>query len=121
MLLSAVHRLVHLRLEVFVEILQHVGPLLLAFGDGIEFLLHLGGEIVVEHIGEVFEQEVVHHESDVCRQQFALLAAHGLCLLCGWDGVSLQRVDGECALVALAVAFLHVSSLLYGADGWCVG
>ena len=72
-LLTAVHCLLYRWLETLIELLHHVSPFLIAFSNLIKILLHLGSEVVVHNFLEVFHQKVVYHDSDIGRQQLALL------------------------------------------------
>ena len=117
MLVAAVHGVLHFRDEVVVERLHHIRPCLLALGDLIEVLLHLGGEVIVHDLIEVFHQEVVHYDTDVRRNQFALLGADNL--LAGFlaDLSAFQRDDGKGTLFTFLVTLLYVLTLLDGGDG----
>ena len=116
---AGVYGLLHHRLEVVVEVLHHVRPLLLALGYLVELLLYLGREVVVHDAWEVFHEEVVDHDAYVGWQQLALVAARHLGAGGLGDGVALERVDGVVPLFALVVAFVYVFALLYGA--YCGG
>ncbi len=76
------------------ELAQHRPPLLLAAGDGVEILLQLGGEVVVDVAGEVVDQQVVDHPADVLGEEGALLQAH---VLAGHQGVHDRGVGGGAA------------------------
>ena len=56
-------------LERLPELLQRIGPGLLAARDGVELVLHGGGEAVVEVTAEVGAQEVVDDLADVGRDE----------------------------------------------------
>ena len=75
MLLTGIQRLVHYRFKALVESLHHTRPFLFALGNLIEVMLHLGSEVIVHDFLEVIHQEVVHHDTDICRQQFSLIRA----------------------------------------------
>ena len=66
------------RVEGLVEAGDHLAPVLLAFGDHVELLLHLGGEVEVHDRGEVLHEEIVHHHADVRGEQLLLLGTHVL-------------------------------------------
>ena len=76
MCISAVHGVFYLRDEVIIEMMHHVCPFLLTFGNLIEVKFHLGGEIVVHDVVEVLYQEVIDHDADIRRNQFAFLRAY---------------------------------------------
>ena len=86
MLAAGIHHLAYFRLEVLVECLHPLVPFGLSFGNVIKLLFHIGCEVVVHDAREVFHQEVVDNDSDICRQQFPLFVAcyfllHSLCHL----------------------------------------
>ena len=99
-----------------VEVFQHVGPLLFALSDGVELLLYVGGKVIVEHLREVLQEEVIDHQTDVGRLQFSLVAAGGLGLGSVCYSVSLEGVYRKGSVFALLVALLHIAALLYGTD-----
>ena len=111
----------HGGLELLVELMHHLVPLRLAFGNLIEVLLHVGREVVVHDIGEVLHEEVVHDDADVGGQQLALLRAGHFLLRLRGDLLAFQCVDGERALLALLVAFVNVFALLDGGNSRCIG
>ena len=117
---TCIHHLLYGRLKFSVEVLHHVGPLLLAVGYLVELLLYLGGEVIVHDGGEVLHEEVVDNDAYVGRQQLALLIARKLHLACRCDDESAQCVDDVRALFALLVTLYNVLTLLYGGDGRCV-
>ena len=117
---TCIHHLLYGRLKFAVEVLHHVGPLLLAVGYLVELLLYLGCEVIVHDVGEVLHKEVVHYNTYVGGQQLALLIARKLHLTCRCDDESAQCVDDVRALFAFLVALYNVLTLLYGGDGRCV-
>ena len=96
---------------------HHVCPLLLAVGNLVELLLHLGGEVIVHDGGEVLDEEVVHYDADVCREKLALLVASHLHLACLRNLESAERVNDITSLLAFLVALHHVLALLNGGNG----
>ena len=111
---TCIHHLLYGRLKFSVEVLHHVGPLLLAVGYLVELLLYLSGEVIVHDGGEVLHEEVIDNDAYVGRQQLALLIARKLHLACRCDDESAQCVDDVRALFALLVALDNVFALLYG-------
>ena len=73
----------------------------------------MGSEVIVHDIGEVLYQEIVHHRTDIGRDELTFLASYHLFLLAGVDLLSFQRVDGIRMRLSLFVALLHITSLLY--------
>ena len=66
--LTGVQRFLYRRFEVFVKMLHHRRPLLLAFGNLVEVLLHFGREVIVHDGGERIHEEVVDNDTHVSRQ-----------------------------------------------------
>ena len=121
MLLAGIHGLLNSGLKVLVELLDHIGPLLPALGNIIELLLHLGSEIVVQNLREIFHQEIVHHHTDICGEQFSLVATGHFLTTLGRNLDALKDINGVFALLTFLVTFLHVLTLLNGRDGGGVG
>ena len=90
---TSVYYLLNIRFEARVEVAHHIGPWLLAFSNLVKLLFYAGREVVVHDVGEVFNQEVVHHDTNVGRQQFALLVARYLNLCFLSNLYATQRVD----------------------------
>ena len=107
------------RLEVLVEVLEHGVPVFLSLCDGVELLLHVGGEVVVHDVREVLHEEVVYDGADVCREQLSLLATRHLGLRLCRHLVSGEGIDGVRPFFTLLVALDDVFALLYG--GYCRG
>ena len=74
MLSPDVHSVLNNRFEVLVEITHHVSPFLLALGNLVKLLLHLGGEVIIHDSGEILQEEVVDNDTDVCGHEFTLVA-----------------------------------------------
>ena len=92
----------------------------LAIGYLVELLLHCCCEVIVHDFGEIFEQEVIYHNTNVCRHKFRLFGTECLlALFCGNLSVS-QCYDVVLACAAGLVALLDISALLYCADSRCV-
>ena len=71
--MAVVHRILYRWFEVTVESLHHCSPLLIALGNLIEILLDFSREVIVHNLCEVLHQKVIHYDTDVGRQQFALV------------------------------------------------
>ena len=122
MLTALLKHLLALRLELLVELLHGLLPVLLALGYLVEVLLHVGREVIVDDILEVGNKEVVHHCSCIRWQELSLLMAHHFALLAFLDVLArLQREQLIGTLLTLLVTLLHVFALLDGGDGWRVG
>ena len=57
-------------MEFFIECFQNGGPLLVTFGYFVELLFDARSEVVVKDVREVLYQEVIDHNTGVCRHQF---------------------------------------------------
>ena len=75
----------HFRVEQFIEIGNLVVPFCLTFSDMVEFLLHVGSEVVVHDVGEIFHKEIVDHHTHVGRDELVFLVAVRLFLLRFFD------------------------------------
>ena len=117
MLLTAVDGTLHRRFKLLVERVHHVRPLLITLGYLIEILLHLGGEVVIHNLCEVFHQEVVDHNTDIGRNQLTFLRTNHLLTGLLVDLLALQLIDSIRTILTFLVALLHILSLLDGADG----
>ena len=117
MLCPDVHRLLNHRLEVVIELTHHIGPLLISFGNLVEFLLHFGREVVVHDSREILQQEVIHHDSYISGHQLALVITGYLsaCLL--GNLFALEDNGDELAFLTLFVSLVNILTLLDGADG----
>ncbi len=107
-------------MERLVEAADHLAPVLLALGDHVELLFHLGGEVEVHDVGEVFNEKIVHHHADVGGEELLLL---GTGILCGGLVADIAVRQGEDAVRTLdtvAIFLHHVAALLHGADGGCI-
>ena len=120
-LAAGVEGLVNGRLKALIEVLQHLVPVLLAFGDRVETLLYAGREVIVHDVGEVLNEEIIDHRSDVRWQQFALLVACKFFLCLCRNLLCAEGVDGVCALFAFLVTLHNVLALLDGGDCRGVG
>ena len=61
-----------------VEVVHHLVPLLLAFGNLVEVLFNLRREVIVHDTGEMLHEEVVDHDADVGGNKLALVRAGNL-------------------------------------------
>ena len=77
MLHSHVKSLVDRWVELVVEIFYLIVPWELPFGNAVELLLNLCGEIIVEYIGEEISQETVDHFAYIGRNEFTLFRTDG--------------------------------------------
>ena len=75
---DALALVVDLRLERLPELLQQRNPVLLAAADRVEFVLELGGEVVVDVLREVPGQEPGDRAADVGRLEAAAVEDHVL-------------------------------------------
>ena len=101
-----------------VERLHHALPIVLAGGDVVELLLHLGGELEVHDGREVFLEEIRHDHADVGGEQLGpLRSGHLSVVLCANAAIGLQVEGLELPLLAFAVLLDNVAAFLDGADG----
>ena len=119
--LTCIQRLFHDGFKVLIEVLHHVGPLLIAFGYAVEILFHLGSEVVIHDGGEIFHEEVVDDDTDIRRLQLALVRSYRLFTHRLFHLLAFQRVDGVGALFALMLILVDVFTLLDGRNGGCIG
>ncbi len=68
-------------MERFVELINHLGPLQLPLGNFVELLFNLSGKVVVDNIGEILNQEIVYHNSNIAWEKFSLFGTGYLNLL----------------------------------------
>ena len=107
-------------MEILIEILHQSRPFLIAFRHLVEYLFHTGGEIIVHDCRKICHQEVIHHNTDIRRQEFRLLVT-GHFRLCGFRYlVPFQFQDVIRTLHTLLVAPFHISTLLDGGNGRCI-
>ena len=98
-------------------------PLLLAARDRIELVLQLGGEVVVDVLGEVVGEELVHHPPHVGGDETALVHLHILARLQGGDDAGIGRGAADAELLQrldqarLGEARRWLGEVLLGADG----
>ena len=113
--------LLDIGVKLLVELAYLVVPHLLALGNLVKLVLHLGREVVVENRWEILHEEVVDHHAHIGGQQLALLGAGELALARGLDLVASEHHHLIVALGALALALLHIAAGLNGRDGGGVG
>ena len=119
--LCVFHGVFHSHLEGLVEALEHGAPVQLALRDDVKLGLHVCGEVVVENVGEVLEQKVVHHQADVGGEELSALLACVLLFRGGLESLAVQRQHAVFPLHPVAILFHHVASLLHDVDGGGVG
>ena len=120
-LVALVHHLLDLGFQLGIERAHVLAPLVFALGDLVKLLFYARGEIVIHDVGEVLQEKLRHHCAHVRGNQLALVGSRHLRLLLRDDLVVLERIDAVDALLALAVALLHILALLDGGDGGRVG
>ena len=76
-------------LERLPEIAHHLLPVQPAFFDVVEFLFQRGGEIVIHHIAEVLDQQIVDELAEIRGMQ---PAADGLHIAAAFDRLNRRRV-----------------------------
>ena len=63
------------RVEVLIEHLHQISPLLFPFGHFVEFLFYAGRKVIVHNFREILHQEVVNHTTYIGRNQFGFLTS----------------------------------------------
>ena len=58
-------------LEWCVKFFEYGDPVFFTFGDSVEVLFHVGGEVIVDNIGEMFDEQVVYFEGEFSWFEFA--------------------------------------------------
>ena len=111
----------YLGVEHVVEPADFAFPASIAFGNEIEALLEVGGEIEVEHVGEIVGEEVIDYYSGIGGYEFAFIGVDHHGIGSGGHGSVLEREGSGPAFLAGAVAFHHVFALLDGGDGGSIG
>ncbi|MPM17748.1 hypothetical protein SDC9_64147 [bioreactor metagenome] len=98
---AGVVEVVGARLTAPVEVVQHLEPLGLAAGDLVEVLLHLGGEGVVDQLGEVLLQQPGDGEGEPGRHQGGALLEHVVAAGDGPDDRRVRRRPADLELLEL--------------------
>ena len=113
----------HLGFEIFVEVANEFGPVFLSVGHGVEVFLNVGREIIVHDFWEILRQEVIDHDADIGRDEFALLRTGFFCidLLGDFARVALEFQDAIFSRRAFFLSLRHILALLDGGDGGGVG
>ena len=109
-------RLLHHRVEELVESIHRLSPDQLALGNGIKVLLHIGREVIIDHLRERFRQEVIHHRAHVRGEQFVPISPHHLALLALRDLPVAEGQDAIPSLLARLVATHHILPVLNRLD-----
>ena len=115
------YRLLHDGVKQFVEGSNRFVPLHLAFGNLVELLLHLRGEVVVDHRWKILHQEVVHHHPDVGGQQLVLVGTGDLLF---HRVLNRSLFEGEhivTSFLPLHTPFIHILAVHDGGDGGGIG
>ena len=89
--------------ERFVEGGDGFAPHLLAFGHFVEIGLYVGGEIVVQDVGEILHQVVGDDKADFLGQELAFLGPGDFRLLAGLDAAVFEGEVGDLEGFALFV------------------
>ena len=86
---------VDLGLQISVESANEFRPILGTFCHEVEIMFDIGREVVVHNGGEFVHQEVIHHNTDVGRNQFTAVAAVILTALLGRDLITGEGDEGD--------------------------
>ena len=121
MLSTDIHSVLHNRFEILIEITHHVGPFLITLGNLVKLLFHLSSEVIVHDTGEILQEEVVHHNTDVGRHEFSLVTASNLGTGFLGDLLSLEHNRLKLSFLALLITLVHIFALLDGANRRSIG
>ena len=114
-------RFFHLRLKVVVEGMDERCPVFFPLGHGVKVFFDVGREVVVHDFGEIFQQEVVHHEAHVGGYELVFLGPRGLGVRFVADGAGRKRQHVDGARFSLLFPLDNIFALLDGRDGGGVG
>ena len=105
-----------------IEIRNDLVPGKLSFGNGVEFLFHIGCEIITENIREILHEKVRDNDSYVLRKELALLCAHGFRPLLRLDSVFGQQKVSHLFHTAALVPLHDITPCLgQSCDGRSIG
>ena len=105
---------VDLGFQISVESANEFRPIFGTFCHEVEIMLDIGGEVVVHNGGEFVHQEVIHHNTDVGRNEFSAVAAVILTALLGRDLIAGEGDEGNGTRLALILSAAHIFSRLNG-------
>ncbi len=74
-----------LLVEALPEFVQHRNPVAAAFGDFIQLVFQIGGEVVIHVAAEMLGEEFVHHTADIGRCEALFIQQHVFAILQGGD------------------------------------
>ena len=77
-------------------------------------MFDISREVVVHNGGEFVHQEVIHHNTDVGRNEFTAVAAVILTALLGRDFIAGEGDEGNGARLAFILSAAHIFSRLNG-------
>ena len=109
------------RVEIRIELSDHLRPLHLALCNLIELLLDARREVVVHNRRERTLQVVIHDHTDIGGCQAALLLTDILREHLALDALAVEGQLLVCALYALLVLLDYITTIDDGGDGRCVG
>ena len=112
------HHTIHLRIERITERTNNIRPFLLTFCHTVEIVFHLCGEIIVHETGEVIQQKVIHHNTDVSRHKFTTIATEVFGACFRGNTVVLQSCHHKLTRLSFALAFCHIFALLDSRNRW---
>ena len=113
-------RLLHDRMEEFVEAIHRLGPFHRALRNGVKLLLHVGREVVIDHLGEGLGEEVVDHRAHVRRQQLVAVGAHRFSFHLLRNLPVHERQHAELPLLARLIATHHILAVLDRLNRRCI-
>ena len=120
-LFGVLGRFQHLFVERHIKVRHHVGPLLVALRHLVETFFHFGGKIIIQNIGKVGHQKLIHQRAYIGRKQLGFLRARVLAQEFAFHLVALAFQGHITARNARLVFFNHIFALHDGGNGGRVG
>ena len=96
------------RMKLSVKRAHQIAPLHLAFGDFVKALFNFRRKVVIDNRGEVIDQEIVHHKTNIGRNQLALIRPHLFNEVLGLDRCALEQQFAIRAVFTFDGSFLDV-------------
>ncbi len=121
MLQTHVKCLVDSWMEIGIERFYLVAPWKFPFGNTVEFLFDLSGEIIIEDVGEIIGKESINYLAYIGRHEFAAFGTYNLASDLRCDLATCKGQHRVIARHPLFFPLLHIFTLLDGGYGGCIG
>ena len=106
----AFERPIHRRMELFVELTDHIDPTFIPFGNFVELLFDHRRKIIVHHIGKLLVEIIGHQHADIGRRKLVFLFPYMLAELFA-DNLPFFEFQLDIPpFAALAVLFNHIAA-----------